>query len=83
MPITATLRPGADRSPPPMWCGASPASAPCRIDGGRKPSRLTRRPALASIANGSGGFVTLYGGKLTTHRAFAETVLDELRGLGA
>jgi glycerol-3-phosphate dehydrogenase len=51
--------------------------------GGRKPSRLTRRPALASIANGSGGFVTLYGGKLTTHRAFAEAVLDELRGLGA
>jgi glycerol-3-phosphate dehydrogenase len=51
--------------------------------GGRKPSRLTRRPALASMANGSGGFVTLYGGKLTTHRAFAETVLDELRGLGA
>ena len=51
--------------------------------GDRKPSRLTRRPALAGIANGSGGFVTLYGGKLTTHRAFAEEVLDELRDLGA
>jgi glycerol-3-phosphate dehydrogenase len=50
---------------------------------GAKPSRLTRRPALASIANGTGGFVTLYGGKLTTHRAFAETVLDTLRDLGA
>ena len=31
---------------------------------GKKPSRLTRRPALASVANGTGGFVTLYGGKL-------------------
>jgi glycerol-3-phosphate dehydrogenase len=51
--------------------------------GERKPSRLTRRPALAGIANGSGGFVTLYGGKLTTHRAFAEEVLAELRDLGA
>ena len=52
-------------------------------DHGKKPSRLTRRPALASISNGTGGFVTLYGGKLTTHRAFAETVLDALRDLGA
>ena len=52
-------------------------------DHGKKPSRLTRRPALASIANGTGGFVTLYGGKLTTHRAFAEIVLGALRDLGA
>ena len=52
-------------------------------DHGKKSSRLTRRSALASIANGTGGFVTLYGGKLTTHRAFAETVLDTLRDLGA
>ena len=51
--------------------------------GERKPSRLTRRPALASVANGTGGFVTLYGGKLTTHRAFAEDVLDTLQDLGA
>jgi len=51
--------------------------------GERKPSRLTRRPALASVANGTGGFVTLYGGKLTTHRAFAEDVLETLQGLGA
>jgi glycerol-3-phosphate dehydrogenase len=52
-------------------------------DSERKPSRVTRRPVLASIANGTGGFVTLYGGKLTTHRAFAEDVLDTLRDLGA
>jgi glycerol-3-phosphate dehydrogenase len=48
-----------------------------------KPSRISRSPALSSIANGTGGIVTLYGGKLTTHRALAEEVLDELRGLGA
>ncbi len=46
-------------------------------------SRISRSPALSSTANGSGGFVTLYGGKLTTHRAFAEDVLDRLRQLGA
>ncbi len=51
--------------------------------GEKRPSRLTRRPALASISNGTGGFVTLYGGKLTTHRAFAEDVLDALSDLGA
>ena len=52
-------------------------------DGAEKPSRLTRRPVLAHVANGTGGFVTLYGGKLTTHRAFAEDVLDVLSELGA
>ena len=51
--------------------------------GDKKPSRLSRRSALAKVANGTGGFVSLYGGKLTTHRAFAEDVLDALRELGA
>src|SRR5262249_26214943 len=51
--------------------------------GERKPSRLTRRPALASVANGTGGFVTLYGGQLTTHRAFADGVPETLHDLGA
>jgi glycerol-3-phosphate dehydrogenase len=45
-------------------------------------SRLSRSAALASAANGTGGFVTLYGGKLTTHRALAEEVLDALQLLG-
>jgi glycerol-3-phosphate dehydrogenase len=48
-----------------------------------KPSRISRSPALASIANGTGGFVTIYGGKLTTHRALAEDVLGTIQGLGA
>jgi glycerol-3-phosphate dehydrogenase len=46
------------------------------------PSRLSRNSALATAANGTGGFVTLYGGKLTTHRALAEEVLDALHLLG-
>jgi glycerol-3-phosphate dehydrogenase len=48
-----------------------------------RPSRISRSPALASVAQGTGGFVTLYGGKLTTHRALAEQVLSTLYGLGA
>mgnify|MGYP002382191504 CR=1 FL=1 len=48
-----------------------------------KPSRISRAPALSVKSNGTGGFVTLYGGKLTTHRAFAEEVVDELRKLRA
>ena len=48
-----------------------------------KASRISRSPAFSSVANGTGGFVTLYGGKLTTHRALAEDVLDRLRQLGA
>jgi glycerol-3-phosphate dehydrogenase len=51
-------------------------------DAETKPSRLSRAPALSSVANGTGGFVTLYGGKLTTHRALAEEVMDPLAKLG-
>ena len=58
----------------------------CGVDLVRRPRPARRRrqaeprdpaPALATVANGTGGFVTLYGGKLTTHRAFAEDVLDD------
>jgi glycerol-3-phosphate dehydrogenase len=54
-----------------------------RDDEETRPSRITRSPALAKASNGTGGFVTIYGGKLTTHRALAEDVLDTLRKLGA
>ena len=47
-----------------------------------KPSRISRRPSLVSCAQGNGGFLTLYGGKLTTHRALAEDVLANLETLG-
>ncbi len=50
---------------------------------GERPSRISRSPAVSSVASGTGGFVTLYGGKLTTHRALAEEVLETLVRLGA
>ncbi|HXE03490.1 MAG TPA: glycerol-3-phosphate dehydrogenase C-terminal domain-containing protein, partial [Methyloceanibacter sp.] len=52
-------------------------------DAGARPSRISRSPELSSVANGTGGFVSLYGGKLTTHRAMAEEVLETLQKLGA
>jgi glycerol-3-phosphate dehydrogenase len=52
-------------------------------DEATNPSRVSRSAALSSIANGTGGFITLYGGKLTTHRLLAEEVLDRLAKLGA
>jgi glycerol-3-phosphate dehydrogenase len=52
-------------------------------DAKRRPSRISRSPAISTRSNGNGGFVTLYGGKLTTHRAFAEEVVDTLRVMGA
>jgi glycerol-3-phosphate dehydrogenase len=52
-------------------------------DEAQSPSRISRSAALSSTANGTGGFVTLYGGKLTTHRLLAEQVLDRLVKLGA
>jgi glycerol-3-phosphate dehydrogenase len=52
-------------------------------DAGARPSRISRGPELSSVANGAGGFVSLYGGKLTTHRAMAEEVLETLQKLGA
>jgi glycerol-3-phosphate dehydrogenase len=51
--------------------------------GNSKPSQISRSPVLATVAQGRGGMVSLYGGKLTTHRALAESVLDQLRILGA
>jgi glycerol-3-phosphate dehydrogenase len=48
-----------------------------------KASRISRSPMLSSVANGTTGFITLYGGKLTTHRALAEDVLGRLRHFGA
>jgi len=45
-------------------------------------SRISRKPTLATRAQGRGGFITLYGGKLTTHRALAEQVLAALKSLG-
>jgi glycerol-3-phosphate dehydrogenase len=53
-------------------CGASAGVRALQDQWRQKPEPAHPPPVLAGIANGSGGFVTLYGGKLTTHRAFAE-----------
>ena len=37
---------------------------------------------LETRAQGTGGLLTLIGGKLTTHRATAELILDKLQALG-
>ena len=66
-----------------MWRLLGQACARCTTT--RRPARAASAGArtLSSAANGTGGFVTLYGGKLTTHRLLAEEVLDRLAGLGA
>ena len=52
-------------------------------DGADNPSKLTRDYVLEIEPAGAGGSITVYGGKITTHRRLAEKVLDALAGLGA
>ena len=47
-------------------------------DGQPESRRVSRRAGIDYARRGTGGFVTLYGGKLTTHRALAEQVMDRL-----
>ncbi|WP_108682876.1 glycerol-3-phosphate dehydrogenase [Methyloceanibacter sp. wino2] len=46
------------------------------------PSRITREVTLETAPQGNGGFLSLVGGKLTTHRATAERVLAKLQSMG-
>ncbi len=50
-------------------------------DGAASASRITREAELSVQAQGAGGMVTLYGGKLTTHRVLAEETMDALSRL--
>ncbi|MCB1437832.1 MAG: glycerol-3-phosphate dehydrogenase [Rhodobiaceae bacterium] len=52
-------------------------------DGSDNPSKVTRDARILWRRQGSGGFVTVYGGKLTTHRRLAEKVLRALAMMGA
>lgn len=52
-------------------------------DGKGDPSKVTRSSSLSAIAQGAGGFVSVYGGKLTTHRSLAERVMKRLERMGA
>ncbi|ODR99223.1 hypothetical protein AUC68_04235 [Methyloceanibacter methanicus] len=47
-----------------------------------QPSRISREVTIETKAQGHGGFLSLVGGKLTTHRATAEQVLARLQALG-
>lgn len=46
------------------------------------PSRISREVTIETAAQGNGGFLSLVGGKLTTHRATAEQVLARLQSMG-
>jgi len=61
------------------WSGVRPLID----DGEDNPSKVTRESRLALQKNGAGAFVTIYGGKLTTHRKLGEKVLAELAACGA
>lgn len=53
------------------------------IDSGRgEPQQLSRDYAIKTARIGTGLLLTVYGGKLTTHRRLAERVMDELCRFG-
>ncbi len=61
------------------WAGVRPLID----DGEDNPSKVTRESRLALQKNGAGAFVTIYGGKLTTHRTLGEKVMAQLADCGA
>jgi glycerol-3-phosphate dehydrogenase len=61
------------------WAGVRPLID----DGEDNPSKVTRESRLALQKNGTGAFVTIYGGKLTTHRKLGEKVMALLADCGA
>ncbi len=61
------------------WSGVRPLVD----DGAHNPSKITREADITVAAQGQGGLVTIYGGKLTTYRALAESVMEKLQVLGA
>lgn len=51
-------------------------------DSAGRPSEITRGYSIQTQRQGRGALITLYGGKLSTHRRLAERVMDELVRLG-
>ncbi len=51
-------------------------------DGSENPSKLTRDYVLQDERHGDGGLITIYGGKITTHRKLAEKVLAKISSMG-
>ncbi len=64
-----------------IWSGAG--VRPLVDNGTSDPSKIPRDATLTSHQNGNGGYLTVYGGKLTTHRTLAEDVMEALTALGA
>lgn len=52
-------------------------------DGAARPSEVTRDYTIETRRRGRGALLTVYGGKLTTHRLLGERVMDALAHLGA
>lgn len=52
---------------------------PLLDDGKSKPDAVTRDYTFNLARQGEGGFLSVYGGKLTTHRLLAECALERLR----
>ncbi|MFA5120553.1 glycerol-3-phosphate dehydrogenase [Zavarzinia sp.] len=61
------------------WSGVRPLVD----DGSDNPSKVTREYELVSTRQGRGAMVSIYGGKITTHRKLGELVMAELADLGA
>ncbi len=61
------------------WSGVRPLVD----DGAKDPSKVTRDSQLLVSRAGTGALVSIYGGKLTTHRALADKVMKRLKILGA
>lgn len=51
-------------------------------DGSENPSKLTRDYVLHHERHGDGGLITIYGGKITTHRKLAEKVMEKIASMG-
>ena len=60
------------------WAGVRPLID----DGEDDPSKITREVKIVHEAHGGGGYITVYGGKLTTHRRLGEKVMEQLSRLG-
>ncbi len=61
------------------WAGVRPLVD----DGADDPSKVTRGVRILKKQQGRGGFITVYGGKLTTHRLLGLKVMKKLQSLGA
>lgn len=61
------------------WAGVRPLVD----DGTANPSEITRDYELVTQYQGSGALITIYGGKITTHRRLGELVMGELARAGA